>query len=342
MPPRILPSQVAVVPGNARRPDSDGSLQWLFHGLVLGVLLVWCLALPRLLHAEDAVEAGRLAYQQGDYAAAEQLWRPMAESGDMHAQFYLGVLYDQGPGTFARDDAQATHWFRQAASQGHVNAQFNLGNAYMNGRGVEQSHQQAVSWWQRAADAGSPNAQFNLAIQFYQGRGVERDWDKAVMYFNRAADNGHAKARELIDSDQVPRLTETTAEGAETEQVLDAPPAVAVVEPPARSNHESAASAGPGTGADWLVAQNPGHFTIQLVASGSEEGLDRLVARHDLARDTVRVSIQRDGKPLHYLLMGNFAERREANHRIESLPPELRSSKPWARPIGELQAMLRQ
>jgi len=37
---------------------------------------------------------GLAAYNRGDYAAALQEWRPLAEQGDAKAQYNLGVMYN--------------------------------------------------------------------------------------------------------------------------------------------------------------------------------------------------------------------------------------------------------
>jgi len=300
-----------------------------FRHLLLGLALL-CLVLASLVAvaAEETYETGRLAYQQDDFVEAERIWRQLAEQGEARSQFFLGVLYDEGREPVGKDDAKAFHWFEKAAGQGHVNAQFNLGNAYINGRGTAKDPERAVYWWQKAADAGFPSAQFNLAIQYYQGGGVDKDWDKAVFYFNQAASNGHGKSQKLLDSGRVPRL-ENTAQSDSDRAVQEQ-----------SSQKEPTGDAVP-SGAGWLATQNPGYYTIQLVVAGSEDGLDRLIARHKLLNEAVKVPIHRDGKTLYYLLMGSFAERREANLRIESLAPELRASKPWARPFAELQPLVK-
>ncbi|MFA5547234.1 MAG: SPOR domain-containing protein [Porticoccaceae bacterium] len=333
---------------------------------------VCALPLPFAHAAAVTFATGKAAYEQGDFRQAESVWKKLAEQGDVQSQFYLGVLYDQGSSATPKDDRAATAWFDKAARQGHVNAQFNLGNAYMNGRGVAPSPERAVYWWRQAADNGSPNAQFNLAIQYYQGKGVAKDWDSAVYYFNKAASNGHAKARELIDGKQVPKLDADRLAGrpptsppgnlppalapaASTAAPNDGPaastppavtaPSTAAPDPapaPAREAAQRAATpaGAPSNPEDWLRGQDPGHYTIQLVASGSTEGVARFVAKHQLADDTVRIQVSRNGQPFYYLLMGSFPDRREANLRIESLPAALRTSKPWARPFREMQSLL--
>ncbi len=57
------------------------------------------------------------AYQHGDFAAAVQLLRPLADQGNALAQTSLGIMYAQGQG-IPQDDVQALFWFRKAADQG--------------------------------------------------------------------------------------------------------------------------------------------------------------------------------------------------------------------------------
>jgi TPR repeat protein len=70
-------------------------------------------------------QAGKLAYDRGDYAAALKQWMPAAESGDRQAQKYLGDLYRDGKGTPA-DKAQALRWYRLASAQGDIKASFEV------------------------------------------------------------------------------------------------------------------------------------------------------------------------------------------------------------------------
>ncbi len=69
-----------------------------------------CLALGVVPGAARAdFEAGWRAYEQGDFGAALAAWRPLAEAGDVRAQFNIGTLYDQGKGV-ERDPEQAIVW----------------------------------------------------------------------------------------------------------------------------------------------------------------------------------------------------------------------------------------
>jgi TPR repeat protein len=46
------------------------------------------------------------AYHRGDYVTALRLWRPLADQGNVHAQFNLGVKYHQGQGQGNRVNAK--------------------------------------------------------------------------------------------------------------------------------------------------------------------------------------------------------------------------------------------
>ena len=39
-------------------------------------------------------EEGYIAFQKGDYAAALQTWKPLADEGNAQAQLSLGTMYD--------------------------------------------------------------------------------------------------------------------------------------------------------------------------------------------------------------------------------------------------------
>ncbi len=62
-------------------------------------------------------EAGKEAYDRGDYATALTKFRPLAQQGDARAQYNLGVMYFMGRGV-PQDDVQAHMWLNLAAKQG--------------------------------------------------------------------------------------------------------------------------------------------------------------------------------------------------------------------------------
>lgn len=136
-----------------------------------------------------------LAFAREDYARAHARLLPLAQNGDVEAQFYLGSLYDAGGNGIEANAAMAAHWFQRAARHGHVDAQYNMGVAYANGDGVVQDTVNAVRWWRRAANNGSLNAQFNLGIVYLRGDGIRQDANEAFSWWQMAARQGDPAAQ---------------------------------------------------------------------------------------------------------------------------------------------------
>ena len=132
------------------------------------------------------VEDGRIAYQRGDYAAAMQILRPLAEQGNARAQLGLGLMYGQGQGV-PQDYAQAVIWYSKAAYQGDADLQTALGGMYASGLGVPQDDGQSAAWFQMAANQGQTMAQGALGLRYVAGKGVPRDYILAYMWLNLAA-----------------------------------------------------------------------------------------------------------------------------------------------------------
>jgi TPR repeat protein len=82
---------------------------------------------------EDAASA----YQRGDYAAAFNSFKALADNGDAHAEYMLGLMYHDGQGISPNENA-AFGWFRKAAEQGNADAENYVGYMYTNGQGVAE------------------------------------------------------------------------------------------------------------------------------------------------------------------------------------------------------------
>ena len=63
----------------------------------------------------QSVEAGVTAWQAGDYEAAVRAWRPLADRGDVDAQFNLGHAYRLGRGV-PRNMTLAEQWYERSAA----------------------------------------------------------------------------------------------------------------------------------------------------------------------------------------------------------------------------------
>ncbi len=117
------------------------------------VVLILGLAFPAWADSKAADDAVR----RGDYDTALREFRALAEVGNPHAQYNIGVMYDLGTGV-EQDRAKAVIWYRKAANQGHDKAQFNLGALYANGEGVSQELVLAYKWLELAHFLGHPEA----------------------------------------------------------------------------------------------------------------------------------------------------------------------------------------
>jgi Sel1 repeat len=131
------------------------------------------------------IEDSTTAYNEGNYATAYRLLRPLADQGNASAQARIGQMYLDGRGV-PRDYAEALKWFRKAADQGFADAQNTLGSMYSKGRGVPPDYAEAMKWFRKAADQGSARAQLNLASKYIYGHGVPKDYVQAYMWLNLA------------------------------------------------------------------------------------------------------------------------------------------------------------
>jgi TPR repeat protein len=126
------------------------------------------------------------AYKRGDYATALKLIRPIAEQGNLAAEYNLATMYYNGEGA-RRDYAEAMKWFRQAADKGDIASQRYLGFMYAEGQGVPSNDVESFKWYGRAAEQGDADAANNLGVMYSDGRGAPKDLVEAHKWFALAA-----------------------------------------------------------------------------------------------------------------------------------------------------------
>ncbi len=149
-------------------------------------------------------EDGVAAHDNGDYATALRLWRPLAEQGYANAETNLGIMYYEGRGV-PQDYAAAMSWYRKAAEQGYANAQTNLGAMYNMGRGVPQDFAAAVMWYRKAADQGEAVAQYNLANMYDKGRSVPQDYGGSGVVVSQGSRAGLCQRPDQTQQHVLPR-----------------------------------------------------------------------------------------------------------------------------------------
>jgi uncharacterized protein len=144
------------------------------------------------------LEDGLAAAQRGDFAAAIELWRPLANKGDADALYNLGMAYCGGRGV-PEDRIEGEKLVREPADRGNADAQEAVGIWFEYGEGVPQDIAQAILWFRKAADQGLPRAQARLGRMYSTGMefGMEvpRDVSQAALWSRRAADQGNPNAQ---------------------------------------------------------------------------------------------------------------------------------------------------
>lgn len=169
---------------------------------------------------------------QKDAAVAEM--QKLAESGDVHAQYFIGKLYRDGDPVLpniqaaeywfeaaakqgldiaqyalgklylsedieVRDPVQGIHWLSKAADNGNAYAAYRLGKECLKGTVVKENIPLALDYLMKAAEAEVSHAQYLLGKLCLEGKGIEHDRENAAYWFMQAAEQGHDYAQVLLD-----------------------------------------------------------------------------------------------------------------------------------------------
>lgn len=135
--------------------------------------------------AVDKFQSGTAAFDAGQFSKARELWLPLADDGDVRAQYALGRLYEKGKGV-GRDFAQAFSWYRKAAEKGHPDSQYRLAVGYVYGLGTKKDEAEALSWLRKAANNDQKRAQKVLAQAYEEGRlGLTADSKQAKYWYDK-------------------------------------------------------------------------------------------------------------------------------------------------------------
>ena len=147
------------------------------------------------LRLRARIENEKLPLAQRD-EAAEDLER-LAEHGDVHAQYFLGLLYRDG-GLLLPDAEQAAHWLELVAKRNLQAAQYALGKLYLSDDPEVHDTSDGIQWLERAARNGNADAAYCLGKEYLIGRSVQKDAVKAAEYLRHAADQNHPWASYLL------------------------------------------------------------------------------------------------------------------------------------------------
>jgi TPR repeat protein len=143
----------------------------------------------------DATPLPSVGADRAEFADFPDL-RRRAEAGDAHAQFELGIRYDDAHKRDPARDAEMQKWLRKAADQGYAPAETKLGWIYYLGRGVTKDFGEAVNWYRRGAEHGDPQAMTRLGHMYEFGEGVPRDKELAHKWTNQGSEIATRPARQ--------------------------------------------------------------------------------------------------------------------------------------------------
>lgn len=179
----------------------------------------------------DRMAAAYDAAGRGDYAAALEIWTPLAHAGVARAQNNIGACFAESLGV-ERDAKLAERWLTLAAEAGDPVGQRNLAALYFKGDGIAQDNPRAAKLYRAAAEQGDAQAQdmlswmlleeddgdfaearrwaeaaaaqniassmTRLGMMFHNALGIERDPQQAVIWWRRGAARGDADGQAML------------------------------------------------------------------------------------------------------------------------------------------------
>ncbi len=90
----------------------------------------------------------------------------------------------------------------------------------------------------------------------------------------------------------------------------------------------------------WLWAQDPRHYTLQLMSGPNEAAIRDFIRRYRLKGKAIYYRTLRDGQSRYTLIYGSYPDRAQARAAIARLSPTLQKTGPWARSFASIHAEL--
>ena len=92
---------------------------------------------------------------------------------------------------------------------------------------------------------------------------------------------------------------------------------------------------------NWLLAQNPSYYTIQLIGLQNEKSIYKFVKKYKLFYHVAYYKTLYHKKDWYPLLYGAYPSRREALSAMKKLPQELGKLSPWIRSFSSIQQIIK-
>lgn len=156
-------------------------------GLVLNKYV--CVALFTVLSSvasANSFEEGCTAFRAGDRTAAERMWLPLAQKGDVNAQFGMAVIQE--------DEIKRNYWTALAAEQGHAEACFWMYRKNWLDEEDKKGKSIGLEWLEKSAENGNPEAAMELGVILTDGIHIPKDCVRGMHYLEMAAELDYPEA----------------------------------------------------------------------------------------------------------------------------------------------------
>jgi septal ring-binding cell division protein DamX len=94
-------------------------------------------------------------------------------------------------------------------------------------------------------------------------------------------------------------------------------------------------------GNDWILNQNPRHYTLQVVAGQNVKTIEEFIEEHQVKDNIALYKSVRKGNPWYGLILGNYDNKAQAVAAVSQLPKKIQREKPWIRDIKGIQSDIR-
>lgn len=91
----------------------------------------------------------------------------------------------------------------------------------------------------------------------------------------------------------------------------------------------------------WIRSQPGNHFTLQLVALGSQNAAKTFLVQNKIVENSAYFETIRNGKTYYAVIHGSFDNRKSAQDAAQGLPKGMGISKPWIRSFASIQKQLK-
>ena len=347
-----------ITPVILQRPCLPHTGQRRFPYLLAGLLLLvqGCATTPPAPNpAEKAHAEAKAAYLAHDYQRTLAIVEPLAIAGEPWAQYTLGYMYHYGRGV-TMDKQMAKQWIQRAAEQGYAPAQqalqrisshpppteTDMGSSAKDGKAPsaassEDKQQLQQSTSQEATDTAMAPPAAAPAMAATATPEIAPEQPEAGAKPSAMQSPDMASAAPPAESTP-PQETASTAmpEPSAPPSAMTPHPVEAV---PAKSAPMAEQPVNGVKGREWIAAQDPQHFTVQLIGVGSQEAVVRFIRKHGLEERAAYFSMERNGQPWFVAVYGSFSSRDDARQALQRLPSSLRSASPWIRSFHDIQAL---